>query len=200
MIETFISKSGQGKTGCMLIEAAKQTGKNVAFISLEMPAGEIMRRLKCINPTTNSFKVFTPRGDNKNLNEWLIEKLNSLSDEFDIICIDGVDCCASSKYSIFKKEDFEKINHVCFKNSMSPCESLWVSKSFYQKLEFDNDYILNPKSIESFEIEGLIKVKQVCRRFEHSLLPEVNLIEAIDLITKEVKTYNFSNIFKNKNL
>ena len=199
MVETFISQSGQGKSGCMLIEAAKQTGKNIAFISMEMTVGEIMRRLKCINPTTKSFKVFTPKGDHKSLNRWLIKTLSSLADEFDIICIDAVDM-ASSKHAFFKKEDFEKINDACFKGFMTPCESLWVSKNIYRKMEFDEDYILNPSAIESFEIEGLVKVKQVCRKVEHPLLPGMYSIEAVDLVTKEVKTYNFSNLFKNKNL
>lgn len=196
MVESFISKAGQGKSTCMLIEAAQQTGKHVAFISLEMSERQIMKRLKCINPTTKSFVVFTPVGEYKTINSWLYKKVTQLSEDFDIICVDAIDL-ASSGPTFYSKADLEKINDACFKGFMTQCESLWVSKNVYQKMEFDEDYLDNPMSIESFEIKGLLKVKQVCRRIEHPLLPGTYSNEAVDLITKEVKMYNFNKLFKN---
>ena len=200
MVETFISHTGSGKSGCMLIESAKQTGKNVAFISLEISVKEIMSRLVHINPTANSFRVFAPRVDEKTLSSWLVKKIAQLAEDFDIICVDAVDSVffdAGDIKSSGQSKFIEKINNACFNGFMTQCESLWVSKNVYRKMEFDEDYIVDAKAIESFEIPGLIKVKQVCRRVEHPLLPGVFSIEAVDLVTKEVKTYNFSKLFKN---
>lgn len=197
MVETFISRAGAGKSGCMLIEAAKQKGKDVAFISLEMTEKEILRRLECIGTTTKSFRIITPKAECKSLNAWLLKILPLLAEDYDIICIDAIDV-ASVKYGLAKKADFEKINDACFKTFMTQCESLWVTHGVYRKMEFDEDYISNPEAVASFEIPGIVRVKQVCRRIEHPLLPGMYSIEAVDLVAKEVKTYNFSKLFKNK--
>lgn len=197
MVETFISKSGEGKSACILIEAAKQKDKSVAFISFEMTTQEIMRRLDCINPTAKEITVFTPSGNEKTLSVWLKDKLNQLAEKFDIICIDTVDLAASGN-SVFKLSDYEEINQACFGGFMTQCESLWISQNVHRKMNYGENYAESVASIESFEIEGLLKVKQICRKIEHPLLPGVSLIESVDLITNEIKIYNLSKIFKNK--
>lgn len=195
MVETFISKAGQGKSICLLIEAAKQSEKSVAFISLEMTTQEIMKRLVCIKPTTNNFRVFSPRGDEKTLSSWLMNKLSQLAEDFDIICIDAVE---NSVNGYLKKSDYERLNKACFGGFMSQCESLWVSQHVNYKLAYGEDYMESIVAVESAEIEGLVKVKQICRKIEHPLLPNTFLIESVDLVKKEVHAYNLNNIFKNK--
>lgn len=204
MVETFISKAGQGKSACMLIEAAKQSGKSVAFISLEMTTKEIMQRLKLIKPTTNNFRVFSPREgeakfcfrrDEKTLSSWLMDKLSQLAEDFDIICIDAVE---NSVNGYLKKSDYERLNKACFGGFMSQCESLWVSQHINDKLAYGENYMESIVAVESAEIEGLVKVKQICRKIEHPLLPNTFLIESVDLVKKEVHAYNLSNLFKNK--
>lgn len=195
MVETFISKAGQGKSACMLIEAAKQNGKSVAFISLEMTTKQIMQRLECIKPTTNNFRVFAPRGDEKTLGSWLMVKLSQLAEDFDIICIDAVE---NSVNGYLKKSDYKRLNKACFGGFMSQCESLWVSQHINAKLAYGENYMESIVAVESAEIEGIVKVKQICRKIEHPLLPNTFLIESVDLVKKEVHAYNLSNLFKNK--
>lgn len=182
MIKGFISKTGNGKSLSLLIEAAAQENKKVAFISLEMDEQTILKRLESLKSKTKEFNIYTPNSFS-NLDSWICKKLEKLSDEVDLICIDAVDNADNLT--------FEKLHSVCFGNFMNQCNELWVSLHIKKNLT-ENSCLVSEKHISN----EIFKVKQISRKIENNLLPGVKFIEAVDLENNEVKTYNLSNIFK----
>ncbi len=184
MIKGFISKPGHGKSLCLMVEAAAQENKKVAFISLEMDEKTIRKRLDAIRLKTKEFNIYTP-GSFSNLENWLCKKVEKLSDEVDLICIDSVD--------ISPKLNLEKLHKACFGNFMSQCDNLWVSRHALNSIPRTNEFTL--VSVQNTQDE-FFTVKQICRKIQHNLLPSFSLIEAVDLETNEIKTYNISNLLK----
>lgn len=182
MIKGFISKPGGGKSLCLMAEAAVQENKKVAFISLEMDEKTIRKRLDAIRPKTKEFNIYTP-GSFSSLENWLCKKVSKLSDEVDLICVDAVD--------MTPKLSLEKLHKACFGDFMSQCSELWVSMHYKPFAD-----ALTIPAVRNAEDE-YFKVKQISIRTQHNLLPGINLIEAVDLETNEIKTYNISNLLKN---
>lgn len=205
MIKSFIGKSGGGKSLCMLAEAVSQKDKKVAFISLEVDMPFLLKRLSQLPVNSNSLLLFNPPLEKtKTLSNWIFDKIKDLKSQVDIICIDNVDCVPLDGFSLHKFQVlnlfFKQINELLSDSSVE----LWISKGVNIKMDFSKnfvqekkDYLTDLTCVSSFEVEDLIKVKQVCRKVENDLLKDVVLIEAIDLETKEVKTYNLTNLFKN---
>ncbi len=187
MIKAFISQAAQGKSISLILEAASQENKKVAFISFEMSANFILKRLESIQNKTHSFVIYVPNTKER-LNTWLYKRIEKLSEEFDLICIDGVE--------VVPNLDLKKLNDVCFGNFMNQCTELWISKQTYNK-SFVENYLLDIKKVKEFEEKNLLTIKQVCRKIDNTLIKNASFIEAVDLEKNEIKTYNLSNLFKN---
>ena len=182
MIKAFISKVGEGRTLCAIAECAAQKNKKVLFITTEVPEHTILQRLKVFEPKCEKLVVkFFPITQTMAGFYKLIEKS---SEEYDVICID----LAVTPKSL----DLQKLNDTCFNSFMNQCQELWVTVQANRTLDMSNQAL-----IKKSEIENLLMIKQICRKINHPLIGGW-FHEAIDLETKEVKTYNFSKLFKNK--
>jgi hypothetical protein len=183
MIKAFISKVAEGRTLCAIAECALQKNKKVAFISTELSTKKILERFQLFKPQCEKLTVFyiplvvSTAG--------FYKKLEQLSEEYEIICID----LAVSP----KKLDLQKLNDSCFHSFMNQCQELWITAQLQNVPKVDK--VLLEKTQKENE---LIQVKQICRKIEHPFISGVSLIEAVDLETKEIKTYNLTNLFKNK--
>lgn len=187
MIKTFISKTGGGKSLCLMLEAAKQSGKDVAFISLEMSAETIKKRIGLIGTDAKSFNIITPTESNyKNLGLWLNKKIETLCQEVDVICVDAID--------LIPGFNVEKLDNICFGSMMNQCEELWASMNVCREIKGFSKSVIEKTDGQS----EFIKVKQICSRVEHPLMPGVFLIESVDLEKKEIKYHNASNLLKSK--
>ena len=184
MIKAFISKVAEGRSMCAIAECAAQTNKKVAFISTEMPEEKIVKRFDVFKPKCSELLIkYIPAYVNSVAE--LYKRVERFSEEFDLICIDSP--------HIFKTLNLHKLHDACFGSLMNQCEDLWITIQ-------TNGGPANPSAadIRDAEKQKILKVKQVCRKVEHPLIAGTSLIEAVDLETKEVKTYNLSNIFKTK--
>ena len=192
MIKEFISRTGGGKSAALLFEAARQKGKKVAFISLEMTAKHVIQRLQYITVTAEKLIVFNPDGEYRNLSIWLQKKIEKLIEEFDIICVDAVD--------IVPNLDLKNLNNICFGNIMNQCDDLWISRNIAKPIfpSLHSEATIDRITAYTDKLPDYVSLKQIVRRIEHPLLPEVALVEAIDFENKEVKMYNMSNLLKNK--
>ena len=187
MIKAFISKTGGGRTMCAIAECASQKDKKVAFVSLEISQNEIIKRVSKFNPVCEKFTAFSISSGITALNFY--KKIKSIVEEYDLICIDSP--------QLIKCFDMHVLNNICFDNFTNQCQEMWItmqaSTKFGDLSVSEIGAMTIKKTEEQFEC---LQIKQICRRINHSLVSG-NFIEAVDLETKEVKTYNLSNLFKN---
>lgn len=182
MIKAFISKVAEGRTMCAIAECAAQKNKKVVFITTEIPENKIVERFDAFEPKCEKLLIKNfPIAHSIAGFYKLIEKY---SEEYDVICID---------LSVSPKSlDLQRLNDACFNTFMNQCQELWVTVQANRTLDMTNHSL-----IKKSEIKDLLTIKQICRKINHPLISGW-FTEAVDLETKEVKTYNFSKLFKNK--
>lgn len=188
MIKAFISEVGGGRTMCSIAECAAQEGRKIAYISTEISDKKVLERVKAFGPKFDKFVVFhKPIGEYGETANSLYKKIQMLSEEFDLICIDSP--------HLFKNFSLEKLNEVCFNSAMSSCTELWITMQAQKNFGSHSIPMLSAATVKKIEeLNPVLKIKQISRRVENSLIPGVSLIEAIDLENKEVKTYNLTNL------
>lgn len=185
MIKAFISKNAGGKTLCSIAECSAQENKKVAFITTEAPEKDILDRFRMFNPVTKKLLVVMSTSLAN-----LYKKVETLSEDFDVICIDTP--------HIFPNLDLKKLNELCFGNAMNQCEELWITIQANRTIDLvDRAHASESKVIKNSEIKKILKIKQICESVNSEFIPGNRFIRANDLETQEVKTYNLTKIFKN---
>lgn len=185
MIKAFVSKVGEGKSLCMLIEAAAQEGKSVAYFTFELSERQIISRLDKIGVKASKFNIcYIPFGSPI---KTIKAKIKRFAEEYDIVCVDGIE---------ITKTSLKSINEACFEGFMTQCSELWVTSNVNRMIEDKVNYLAEANMWNSKE-DTLVKVKQVISKFKNPLIPNDRFIEVIDVEKKVVKVYNLSQILKN---
>ena len=183
MIKAFIAQVGGGRTLCSVAECLAQKDKKIAYVSCETSVNKIIKFADGFESKCKNFTIFSGHFSNP---AQLYKKLEMLSEEYDLICIDAL--------YVYKNIDYKKIEEICLDNIMNQCQEVWVTMQ--AKINFIPT--LSLENIEEREKKmGNIKIKQLCQKIESRLMPDSVLVQSIDLETKEVKIHNLTNIFKN---
>ena len=218
MIKVYTSKVGGGKSLTMLMDVAltgssmREKDKKIAFISMEVTTNHLIRRLGKI---ANFFKI-----DRKNIKVTffqgipssdynLFERLDSLKNDYDLICIDGFDSYpvdGDTNISEAKAEFVRKVYaHLFFDGYLfkkpTRCKELWVTSNSYTHVGFFGNS-LKPSAFndEYSELRNKYVVKKhASRKFDGPANiendPKVNL-EVVDFEKRTIEIFDIGEILK----
>jgi len=208
-IKVYASPAGAGKSATLLIDAVKTQGQKIAFISLEMGASTILKRIDSIveffkfEKSDIDITVFSgipnPQYD-------LVGKLEEMKNKYDIIVVDGYDTYPTIV-------EGENINHIhsplenkiaftdrvwaalfadkVFFKKQTKCHSLWISVNTYRALDNNSSrQIKFPTSLSS-----KLELKKYSNR-KYDDLSKITYTEVIDFDNRRIDQYNLSEIFK----
>lgn len=207
-IQVYASPAGGGKSATMLIDAVRTKGQKIAFISMELRANLILKRISSI---AKYFKIEDEDIDitvfNGALNPQydLVGKLEGMKNKYDIIVVDGFDAYPTivegenlkiTGYPLEDKVAF--VNRVWFAlfadkyffKKETKCHSIWISTNTYRSVEN------NPASIKfSSSLSDKLEVKKISQK-KYDEIKEISFVEAIDFDKRIIEQYNLSEIFK----
>jgi hypothetical protein len=211
MIKAYSSKAGGGKSITMLLDVAKERNKKIAFICLEVPVHNTLKKLDSIlnyceiiqsNINVRFFDGSLGGGYD------LIKKLDDLKDDYDIICIDGFDSYRLPKepdlmVSIAPRENLVRsvwssvfANGYFFKRP-SRCKEVWVTVNVYNTFgDIGGSKIAyNGISESAFDKKAVIKKYS---RIDRNNLNDETILEVTDFDNRTIENYNLSDILTNK--